>query len=73
MIVREKECRIAETMRIMGMNDLSYWLSWYVHYSIISTIVATVATLLLMINVLEHTNPGTIWILLVIYAQAIFA
>ena len=29
-IVREKENRAKETMRIMGMTDLPYWMSWLI-------------------------------------------
>ena len=73
MLVREKESRIKETMRMMGMSDLAYWLSWYVYYTLITTIVAILAVLVLMINVLESTNPLVFLIMLICYAQAIFA
>ena len=73
MLVREKESRIKETMRMMGMSDLAYWLSWYVSYTFITILVAILATLVLMINVIEYTNPLIILFLLVCYAQAIFA
>ena len=73
MLVREKESRIKETMRMMGMSDLAYWLSWYVFYTFITTLVAILALLVLMINVIEYTNPLTFFFLLICYAQAIFA
>ena len=73
MLVREKETRIKETMRMMGMTDLAYWLSWYVYYTLISTLVAILALFVLLINVIEYTNPLAFLILLVCYAQAIFA
>ena len=73
MLVREKESRIKETMKMMGMSDLAYWLSWYVSYTLITSLVAILATLVLMINVIEYTNPWIILFLLISYAQAIFA
>ena len=42
-IVREKETRIKETMRIMGMTDLPYWLSWLVFYTFVNTVVTTIS------------------------------
>ena len=33
LIVKEKESRMKESMRIMGMKDSSYWLSWYSMYT----------------------------------------
>jgi ABC-type Na+ efflux pump permease subunit len=34
LIVKEKEQRTKESMRMMGMSDTSYWLSWFVFYSV---------------------------------------
>ena len=33
-LVKEKEQRSKESMRMMGLNDLPYWLSWFVFYTI---------------------------------------
>ncbi len=32
-IVKEKEQRTKESMRMMGMTDLPYWLSWLTYYT----------------------------------------
>ena len=50
-ITREKESRIKETMRIMGMTDTPYWLSWFCFYTLINTIVSTCSYLVLTISV----------------------
>ena len=34
-LVQEKEQKQKELMRIMGMSDLAYWLSWFFTYAII--------------------------------------
>ena len=47
-IVRERESRTKETMRIMGMTDLPYWMSWFVFYTGLNTIVTTLAWLVLL-------------------------
>ena len=54
-IVREKESRAKETMRIMGMTDLPYWLSWLVYYTCINTMVTTLAWLVLLFNVCVYS------------------
>ena len=54
-IVREKESRIKETMRIMGMTDLPYWMSWFVFYTIVNTIVTTLSWGILTINVIAYS------------------
>jgi hypothetical protein len=33
-IVKEKENRTKESMRMMGMSDLPYWLSWLTYYTL---------------------------------------
>jgi len=54
-IVREKESRAKETMRIMGMTDLPYWLSWFAYYTCINTIVTTLAWFVLLFNVCVYS------------------
>lgn len=51
-IVREKESRTKETMRIMGMTDSPYWLSWFVFYTLINTCVTTICWAVLQVNVI---------------------
>ena len=41
MLVKEKESRIKESMRMMGMKDSAYWLSWYVYYTAVSTAIVS--------------------------------
>jgi len=49
-IVKEKEQRAKESMRMMGMTDLPYWLSWFVYYTMLNTVTAFLATITLSIN-----------------------
>jgi hypothetical protein len=49
-IVKEKEQRAKESMRMMGMTDLPYWLSWFVYYTMLNTVTAILATITLSIN-----------------------
>ena len=71
-IVQEKESRMKENMMIMGMTRTSYWLSWYVYYTLISTIVAVLAWSMLMINFIQYSNAGIVFLMFICYAQAIF-
>jgi hypothetical protein len=34
-VVSERDNRIRETMRIMGLSDLAYWASWLLYYTIV--------------------------------------
>lgn len=71
-IVREKESRAKETMRIMGMTDLPYWMSWFLFYSAINTIVTTLAWGTLMIKVINYSQPMYLWIFFWLYGEAVF-
>lgn len=71
-IVREKESRTKETMRIMGMTDLPYWLSWFVFYTTINTVVTTLAWAILLINVITYSQPMYLWIFFFLYGEAVF-
>lgn len=40
-ILNEKETKIRETMKIMGMSDFSYYLSMFIPYAIIYAIMSS--------------------------------
>ena len=71
-IVREKESRTKETMRIMGLTDLPYWLSWFVFYTVINTIVATLSWGILMFKVVNYSEPMYVWLFIWLYGEAVF-
>jgi len=71
-IICEKETRAKETMRIMGMTDLPYWLSWFVFFTVINTIVTTLAWSILMINVINYSDPFYLWIFFWLFGEAVF-
>ena len=63
-IVAEKESKVKESMRMMGMTDLSYWLSWFAYYSLVNLLVSTLSWLVLNFAVIKNSNGFLIWILL---------
>lgn len=71
-IVREKETRMKETMRIMGMTDLPYWLSWFIFYTLMNTIITTMAWGFLLPSVIHYSNKGYMWLFFWLYGEAIF-
>lgn len=46
-LVEEKESKIREGMKIMGMSQTSFYLSWYISYSSIFTFHAVVIAIIL--------------------------
>lgn len=73
MLVKEKESRIKESMRMMGMKDSAYWLSWYVYYTAVSSVIVFLAWIVLLINSIKYSNPFLILIFMLFYAQSVFA
>lgn len=71
-IVREKETRAKETMRIMGMTDLPYWMSWFIFYSVINTVVSTLCWGILLKQVINYSQSFYIWLFFWLYGEAVF-
>jgi len=55
-ILTEKEKKIREGMKIMGMQDASFYLSWISWYMIIYTIVSILITVILITTVFLNSN-----------------
>jgi hypothetical protein len=72
-IVREKESKMKETMRMMGLGDFAYWLSWLIHFTTINTVISVLAWVILCINVIKASNPFLILPLIWLYGQSLFA
>ena len=71
-IVREKETRAKETMRIMGMTDFPYWMSWFIFFTCINTVLTLLSWGILMIKVVNYTNPLYLFIFFWLYGEAVF-
>ena len=72
LIVREKESRTKESMRMMGMSDWPYWLSWFVYYSCINTALTAISWFIIQFNVIGSSNKFLIWLFMWLYGEAIF-
>lgn len=58
---------------MMGMRDLSYWLSWYCYYTCVTTAIVLLAWLVLIINVIDNSNSFLVFLYFLFYAQAVFS
>ncbi|XP_056890906.1 phospholipid-transporting ATPase ABCA1-like isoform X1 [Takifugu flavidus] len=64
-VVYEKEARLKETMRIMGLNNGILWLSWFISSLIPLLISAGLLVMLLkMGNLLPYSDPGVVFLFL---------
>ena len=71
-IVSEKETKARESMKMMGLSDFSYWLSWFVYYFLIVLIISIASTIILSANVFKYSNKGIIFLYFFIYGLSLF-
>ena len=71
-IVGEKESKIKETMKIMGLGELEYFLSYFIQYIIISLIVSFINTFLFKVT-FKHIPFHFLYFLILLWALDIFA
>lgn len=71
-LVKEKEQRSKESMRMMGMSDLSYWLSWFAFYTLQTTIIAFIGWICLCINVIKDGGAGYIFVYMWLFGISVF-
>jgi len=65
--VQEKELRVREIMRMMGMSDASYWASWFLYHTMISTAISCIAYLLAGYGIFSFSDPTLIWAVFWLY------
>ncbi|XP_048851974.1 phospholipid-transporting ATPase ABCA1-like [Brienomyrus brachyistius] len=64
-VVYEKEARLKETMRIMGLNSSILWVSWFISSLIPLLLSAAILVLALkMGNLLPYSDPGVLLVFL---------
>ena len=71
-IVGEKESRIKETMKIMGLSETEYFLSFFIQYLVISIIVSLINALLFKVT-FSHIPFHFLYFLILLWALDIFA
>ena len=72
LLSKEKESGSKESMRMMGMNDSPYWLSWWVHFTILNTVVSIAIWAMLCINIISFSSKGYMLVFFWLYGEAIF-
>jgi len=66
-IVFEKVSKTKESMRIMGMTDFPYWLSWFTSFSIINLVMVTACWGILMVNIISWKSSFFLFAIIWIY------
>ncbi|XP_049328129.1 phospholipid-transporting ATPase ABCA1 isoform X2 [Astyanax mexicanus] len=70
-VVQEKEARLKETVRMMGLKSSTYWMSWTVSSFIPLSVSALLLTLILKYGkVLRYSDPSVIFVFLLVFCMA---
>lgn len=71
-IVGEKEQKIRETMKIMGLKDTVYWLSWFLVYGAFVLFLALMMSILFKVfGILKLANLFLVFLALLLYGCSI--
>uniref|UniRef100_A0A3B4B8V1 P-type phospholipid transporter n=1 Tax=Periophthalmus magnuspinnatus TaxID=409849 RepID=A0A3B4B8V1_9GOBI len=70
-VVYEKEARLKETMRIMGLSSGTLWLSWFIS-SVVPFLVSAALLILLLKwgDILPYSDPSVVFFFLTAFATA---
>lgn len=71
-IVAEKENKVKESMRMMGLSDFPYWASWYTYYTIINTSISFFTWLVMVTGIISKTDSWIIFAIIWLYGQSLF-
>jgi ATP-binding cassette subfamily A (ABC1) protein 3 len=71
-MVAEKESRARESMKMMGLSDSHYWLSWFCYYFCVVTVISALCTLILGFNVVRYSNKGFLFLYFWVYGISLF-
>ena len=71
-IVAEKESKVKESMRMMGLKDTPYWLSWLTYHTVVNTILSLIIWSILFSKVMSKTNGLILFLIIWLYGQSLF-
>jgi hypothetical protein len=59
-------------MKMMGLTDSSYWLSWFTYYVIVVTIISVICLAILAKTVFPHSTKGIVFLYFWVYGISLF-
>ena len=71
-LAEEKESKSREGMKMMGLKDNAYFLSWFVFFFVIILFMSLVILGMLSINVFSNSNSFLVFLLALFYGMSLF-
>lgn len=72
-IVDEKASRAREGMKIMGLKDAPYWLSWFIYYFSVCITISLISAMMLNAFLFKHSSFIFVFLFVFLYGMAIFS
>ena len=73
MVVREKEHKTREGMKMMGLKDSAYWSSFFVYYLVICSLISIILTSITMGFLFTYSNWFLMFLFYLLYGLSIFS
>ncbi len=70
-VVDEKEKKIKESMRMVGLRDSVFWLSWFVVYAAMVLLISIVATILTATVLIPSVNVTILFVMVLLFGLSI--
>ncbi len=70
-IVDEKEKKIKESMKMVGLRDSVFWLSWFLVYTVMATFVALLAAIVTKFVIVKASDFGLVFLVMEIFALSL--
>lgn len=71
-IVQEKENKVKESMRMMGLGDFAYWCSWFTYYTIVNTAISTLTWIIMVQSLMQKSSGWILFLIIWLYGQSLF-
>ena len=73
-LVKERNEKVKETLRMMGMSQTVYWVSWYITVAVSALFVSLMAVICgKLAFIFMHSNLFIVFLFFVLYAASIIA
>ena len=71
-ITQEKEGRVKESMRMMGLKDFPYWASWFTYFTVVNTAITLITWIIMMTSVTTKSAPVILFFIVWLFGQSLF-
>lgn len=66
-IVQEKENKVKESMRMMGLGDFAYWASWFTYYTVVNTAISILTWVVMVTSVMQKSQGLILFLIIWLY------